>query len=425
MSIVDDPVAQDVRDYAAQVRAALADLGPEQVDDLTDGLEANLVDALADDRRAHQPSLVDEFGTPATYAAELRAAAGLRPAGAAPRRGVVHALGRPGRETGEALHRALVRLRRTRWFPGVEELVVALRPAWWVLRGWALAHLVLQVLDAEPVAWFWLPSTAGGWVVLLLAVVASAQWGRGRWRTGPRWHRVLRALSAFLAVAAVVLLLWIPSTERVERTTVTAGPALPSDGVVVDGEPASNLFVYDADGQPVEGAQVFDQRGRPVTTAASGGDPWQQEGVWQDDAQEFRYPVGVPGWDGALRWNVFPLHSLTESGWEYDAATGQQVPADPELVRAPSWPFAQALQVQPWGSTDAATATHPGGGAGSATAPDARATAGATSDATPGDAAAAGPDDGATAGPSTPADDPTAEAPADAPAQDGVATATR
>ena len=50
MSIVDETVAQDVRRYAAAVRAALADLGPETVDDLTDGLEANLVDALADER---------------------------------------------------------------------------------------------------------------------------------------------------------------------------------------------------------------------------------------------------------------------------------------------------------------------------------------------------------------------------------------
>ena len=60
MSIVDDAIAQDVRTYAAQVRAALADLGQENVDDLTDGLEVNLADALADDGRAHRGSLVDE-----------------------------------------------------------------------------------------------------------------------------------------------------------------------------------------------------------------------------------------------------------------------------------------------------------------------------------------------------------------------------
>ena len=51
----------DVAQYAEAARAALADLGPDQVDDLTDGLEANLADALADDGRARRGSLFDEW----------------------------------------------------------------------------------------------------------------------------------------------------------------------------------------------------------------------------------------------------------------------------------------------------------------------------------------------------------------------------
>lgn len=41
-------VLDHVRSYAAQVRDHLADLAPEQVEDLTDGLEADLAEALAD-----------------------------------------------------------------------------------------------------------------------------------------------------------------------------------------------------------------------------------------------------------------------------------------------------------------------------------------------------------------------------------------
>ena len=57
-----------VADFATAVRRSLADLDAEDLSDLTDGLEADLADKLADGA---------ELGDPAAYAAELRAAAGL------------------------------------------------------------------------------------------------------------------------------------------------------------------------------------------------------------------------------------------------------------------------------------------------------------------------------------------------------------
>ncbi|GIG38639.1 hypothetical protein [Cellulomonas phragmiteti] len=376
MSIVDDAIAQDVRTYAAQVRAALADLGPEHVDDLTDGLEANLADALADDRRAHRGTLADEFGAPADYAAELRAAAGLAP-------------GSGGQRTGGAVDRALrqlvgsvrdiegttlARLRATRWFPGVEDLLVALRPAWWVLRGWALAHLLLQMVGAEQGA-FWLPSSSGGWVLLLLAVVASAQWGRGEWRTGPRWGRVLRFASGVLALAAAILLLTLPQAHRDDVARAQGWGDRPvEDGVVVAGERAFNLFVYDADGRPVEGAQVFDQAGRPVTTEPYGGDRWRQQEYWPDGAGDPLFHVGVPGPNGETRWNVFPLHSVP--GWAW-ADSGAPLDVTDEDVRgevlAPSWPFAAAAAVVPWRTGPEATLPAPAGASTPGATPSAEA----------------------------------------------------
>ncbi|MEK8227883.1 hypothetical protein NKG05_19950 [Oerskovia sp. M15] len=86
-------ILDQVRRFAAEVRSHLTDLSPEQVDDLTDGLEADLAEALADMPGAlrpvpagsHRPdggatSLLDvaeHFGPAAEYAAELRSAAGL------------------------------------------------------------------------------------------------------------------------------------------------------------------------------------------------------------------------------------------------------------------------------------------------------------------------------------------------------------
>lgn len=402
MSIVDDAIAQDVRAYAAQVRAALADLGPENVDDLTDGLEANLTDALADDRRAHGGSLDDDFGTPEAYAAELRAAAGLPTSSGHPRR--EDPLRSAWRGLRDSERTALARLRATGWFPHVEDLLVALRPAWWVARGWVLAHLLLQVVGAER-GTFWLPSSLGGWVLLLLAVVASAQWGRGEWRAGPRWDRVLRVLSRVLAVAGVILVLTLPDAHGYEVAAAQSTvPAPPQDGVVVAGETAENLFVYDADGNPVDGAQVFDQDGRPVTTEPDAGDPWRQREIWPDGADEPLLHVGVPGVNGETRWNVFPLHSLSRGAWGDGGALDLRDRDVRDQVVAPTWPFATAAGVEAWGRSSGVT-PGPGTGAGDATAPDV----------TPGPSAGAGdpttPDAPATEGPAPDAP-ATAEVPA-------------
>ena len=81
MSVLDSTDVLDVAGYAAAVRRGLVDLGPELVEDLTDDLEADLAEALADERHvAHGRGLLEQFGPPEDYAAELRAAAGLAPA---------------------------------------------------------------------------------------------------------------------------------------------------------------------------------------------------------------------------------------------------------------------------------------------------------------------------------------------------------
>ena len=74
-------MAPEIVTFAEGVRAALADLPAEEVDDLTEGLEADLAESLAEDLRRTLPD-------PVAYAAELRLAAGLPGRAAPARRGV-------------------------------------------------------------------------------------------------------------------------------------------------------------------------------------------------------------------------------------------------------------------------------------------------------------------------------------------------
>ena len=72
------PTAHDVNEYVQQVRAELADLPPDDVEELTGGLEADLAERLAE-----SPDGLAGLGSPQVYAAELRSAAGLPARGSA------------------------------------------------------------------------------------------------------------------------------------------------------------------------------------------------------------------------------------------------------------------------------------------------------------------------------------------------------
>ncbi|MDQ0424449.1 HAAS signaling domain-containing protein [Cellulomonas iranensis] len=366
MTVIDDAVAQDVRTYAAQVRAALADLGADQVDDLTDGLEANLADALADERRPHRASLVDEFGSPHAYAAELRAAAGLEHAGTG-RRTAGDVLRAPGRRLRAAADALLARLRIHAWWAPVEQFAVSLRPAWWLVRAWAVYQLVVRVLDTRPT---WLPQHGAAWLLLLLAVVTSVQAGRGLWFTSRPAVAAVRAATVVAAVALLPLVLWHNGQDAWARSAVAAlayqhgstsyRVEVPQDGVVVDGMPVSNLFVYDAEGNPLSDVQIYDDRGRQVrTTFDEGTEPWFRP----DDDRPWYFAPAVAQ-DGRQRWNVYPLRGWPEQ--EYVSPdSGVYGPPEGVAPTTPPFPFAKAPTLEvPAGSTAApGDGTEPAGGA--------------------------------------------------------------
>lgn len=382
--------------YAAAVRAALRDLPPDQVDELTDGLEADLAEALEDREgpvvtgeiplgrlaaaagatpptgSAAMIDLTRRFGPAADYAAELRTAAGLASgvADAAPAATGGGAVGL-ARVAAATVVAAVSRVRASVTAAGetpAGRLAVSwlspLRPLWWLVRGWTWwvgAYAVLAAYTViYPLGIFrFVPRSGMAWAALVAFLVLSVAVGRGLGRRR-RWGRAL------VVAASALALVWLPSMisdatgevrDRLAYAPVVeyvevpaANPQLPpQEGVYVDGMQVSNLFVYDADGDPLQGVQIFDDRGRPVRTTFDGGwTQWALPGV----SEPWSFAPALDG-DGRNRWNVYPLMGAPASAWDVENPDGGPVLLEGEELRSPPPPFAKAPAVVVGGqSTD-------------------------------------------------------------------------
>jgi len=364
------PTARDlVAEYARAVRAALDDLPPDTLDDLTDGLEADLLDALADPDAGpagvvrHAQDVDRRFGPARAYADELRASAGLAPraeAQGASARGGLRAAREAVRSLGTT---ALRRVEDSAVWGPVLVFVVALRPAWWVLRGWVIFSALTGFQDA-------VPGTLLAWLVLLAAVVVSAQWGRGRWRPrGLRWMLPVTSVLAVLLLQPAVASIAYPRVEYAAAPAPDMAHLWDGGGVVyVDGREAANLYVYDAQGALVPDAQVFDDRGAPVLVV-TGDDEARPEVEIGDDEQTWQLAPALAS-SGRALWNVYPLHG-TPVTWDDDA---DSPPLGREQVPPPPFDRAPNTVAGASGTADLVATDEP---ATSTTAPE------ATSDATP------------------------------------------
>jgi hypothetical protein len=255
-------VRPEVEQFLARVREHLVDLTEDDRNELLDGLEADLAEQLAEGG-----ALPD----PASYAAELRAAAGV-PAG---RR--TTPLARP---VGPLLDRA--RDRWTAWASYNEAtrqawtLVQVLRPAWWVLRAWIAVTLIDQSVGPWELVSLWptLGAPLVGPLLLGVAVVVSTLIGLGRlWPgSGPDRSTAARLVLLALNLLAVVAPLTFSgdgSQQYVHGPTARAVPVTnPGPPVLRLGrDVVRNVYAYDAAGQPLHGVQLFDQQGRPISVA--------------------------------------------------------------------------------------------------------------------------------------------------------------
>lgn len=268
--------------YLHAVEAELDDLPLEEradlLEDLADHLAA-LDDELIEDTALGEADLARRLGHPGRYATELRAAAGLPPRA-------------PGGPTGPGGPPATPRIPwRTRfeattvgrWLAGYRG---ELQVVWWAARA-LFATLLLAGITGT--ASFPFPAVLGSRLVGLLAAGACL------WASIELGRRSAAASAAAANAAADAGAARPAEAGRFGRTRLVAvgaavvaffgflfaagassGPSydagydmvgtVPGGMWTQDGEPISNLYVYDAAGNLLRDVLVYDQDGRPVLT---------------------------------------------------------------------------------------------------------------------------------------------------------------
>jgi hypothetical protein len=340
MNTTELPVRPEVTAFVARVRERLADLPAEELQDLTEGLEADLSDLVAERGG-------EALGDPDEYARELRSAAGLEPA---PRRHWRVPRFDRGLTMAEHLdgysawwQREMARKYLDQAWP----VIAALRPAWWVARGWAAAVLVCLALPGYYVwGYSWLPGVTDelGLLVLAVCVIGSTLVGLGRLWPGssPEVSRGTTARMVLIALNVFAVLMLPVATDKaqeaqwrqVEDNGFSDTSWVRSMGVMNRGEQVCNISAYDAQGQPLVGVQLFDQAGQPLATRCY--------------SQARRTVPCILG--DVPRWNVFPLavrdRAARTAGNSGDV-TGAEFPTpDRATTPAVSNPVVSALAEQ-------------------------------------------------------------------------------
>ncbi|MFE6734536.1 hypothetical protein [Microbacterium sp. NPDC057741] len=310
--------AERIRAFAAAVRDELADLPEDDIDDLVGGLVGDLTDQAADSGGDI------ELGDPVEYARELRAAAGLPERADAP----MSTLPWHARLSGW-IGRLPARIRSSAFGAWLLDLLGALRPVWWVARGW-----ILYAFVGLSLGWDIWPRNTVAWIGVIIAVLVSVQWGRGRWLP----KNPLRHIATVASIAAVLLIPWTLGEISNRATSFNAYDDmeyLPPDGLLLDGAQVGNLFVYDRDGMLIDGAQIYTGKGTPLNLY--GKQSRDVQNGW-DDQGDGTFTVPERDLAGKPLWNIYPLQVAP-----LDEKTGE---ADSSQAQAPTPPFVRAPQRQ-------------------------------------------------------------------------------
>ena len=292
----------EVTAYARQVREALADVPPARLEELLEDLEEHLVEVASET----PGPLTDRLGAPATYAAELRRAAGLPDALPQPVAGADR-VGAPSRW--------LAQLKASEPYRHVVAFLPELRPAWWVARAWAGVAAVDVVVRGEVAVP--LP-TLGlgvlGWAITAAAVVWSVRLGlRSRAAGRPLTHLVAFA-NLGLAVCALVAVVGVADRSGgagyPETVSYDSGPTTLTHE---DGTPITNIVPYGPDGTPLTGVLLYDQDGRPIDNLST----WTTDGSSVDPQRE------VP----AQPDNAYPQAQVVTSHDQYGNTVEEEFPA--------------------------------------------------------------------------------------------------
>ncbi|MES2094535.1 MAG: hypothetical protein V4531_12090 [Actinomycetota bacterium] len=309
-------VAPAIADFAARVRRSLDDLPVDEIEDLTEGLEADLTEKALD----------EDLGDPEEYAIELRSAAGLPARSTKARAGWSLANVRRWRAA------AATRIRNHAVGAQLLDFAIALRPGWWILRGWAVFQVAYLVAGGRGIVSL-LPDTPVRWVVFAALAIVSVQWGRGRWL--PRRLSVAKLAVSALALLALPFLMVAAADSAARAYAASASPAPETSpaGLAHDGGSITNIFAYDANGEPIARVQLFDQNGKPLSTKLPG-----EDFITSSDTTALVPSESVTSGNG---WNVFPLESVPVTA--IDTMTGRPAPNTTTRPVMPPFARVQAL----------------------------------------------------------------------------------
>jgi hypothetical protein len=281
MTTVLEDRAGEIARYLDAVREALRDLPPQQRDELLEDLPEHLAEVAAEE----PAPLADQLGQPEAYAAELRATIG--PAGN--RRRLRDRLRLRWAPALAALGRLDRRLGPMIGYARLSDFGRLLVPAWWVLRGYIAAMVVVAVLDQGRSSLGMLPrlggSTLAGLVILAGFVIGSIWLARRTSGLSRRVRRGVHLASTALVIVGLAglagmdaILRWLPDYSYNETYYDPYGDV-------------SDVYVFDRDGNLVRDATLRDQNGTPVELGS----------VWCFDDSEAahtypRCPDPLPWW---------------------------------------------------------------------------------------------------------------------------------
>jgi hypothetical protein len=224
-----------IEKFAIAVRAELSDLTRREIEELTDGLEAELAERLAEEGSSF------ELGSPISYASELRDAAGVAPRA-------------EGFSFSSLSAWFVAWVNRNAFRMAVYDFAFSLRPAWWVIRA-TVAFIILTTLSMNQISI---------WILLAFALV-SVQWGRKKWLTQKFFSAILIPLN-LVAVILVVPTVSIVSSRIDEYYSLQGfvGSLKSNDGLRLQGVEVNEIKAFDATGTEVLGLTFEDANGNQL-----------------------------------------------------------------------------------------------------------------------------------------------------------------